>query len=386
MSELDVIGTIRGTDKSSTHSYAWDYLRHYEELFRRWKYSAINLIEIGVFNGASLDTWHEFFESATLIGLDIDPNCSRFARDRIVIKIGSQDDPSFLQDVIAEYRPTIVIDDGSHIAHHMITSFETIFPKLAPGGIYIFEDLSFHFEDGRVQSQGYKSHQGLSDVSIYDYLSRFIRARAANADTPKNSWGFSRYAFENIDSITVFGGIIVVRKTAPRNYEQDIDLFEREMLRCPDKAVAAARYAHYLVRFNVYQERAVDLLREALQTMPNSQSIRGDLFHVLSRLRRFDEAADLAEDYARIDPGSKWPWHMLAEAERQRGRPDLELIALTRLADFVTDSRDVYTRLSTLHERAGDLRAALAASRKANDLDPGNAEIANRIKDLERRS
>jgi hypothetical protein len=32
MSELDVIGTINGTDKSSVHSYAWDYLRHYEKL------------------------------------------------------------------------------------------------------------------------------------------------------------------------------------------------------------------------------------------------------------------------------------------------------------------------------------------------------------------
>jgi hypothetical protein len=29
----------------------------------------------------------------------------------------------------------------------MIASFEVLFPMLAPGGVYVFEDLAIHFDD-----------------------------------------------------------------------------------------------------------------------------------------------------------------------------------------------------------------------------------------------
>src|ERR1700761_6707536 len=109
MSELDVLGTLLGTDKSSTLAYAWDYLRHYEELFSKWRHSEINLIEIGVETGASLKMWSRFFDKATIIGLDIDPACQRFAEGRVQVRIGSQENPAFLQEVAAAYPPTIVI-------------------------------------------------------------------------------------------------------------------------------------------------------------------------------------------------------------------------------------------------------------------------------------
>ena len=35
----------------------------------------------------------------------------------------------------------IVIDDGSHVASDQIASFKTLFPLLAPDGVYIIEDL-----------------------------------------------------------------------------------------------------------------------------------------------------------------------------------------------------------------------------------------------------
>jgi len=38
-------------------------------------------------------------------------------------------------------RNHIIIDDGSHINEHVITSFNTLFPYLKDGGIYIIEDL-----------------------------------------------------------------------------------------------------------------------------------------------------------------------------------------------------------------------------------------------------
>ncbi len=305
MSELDVIGTLRGTDKGSADVFAWDYQRHYEELFCRFKHSDINLMEIGVDGGASLRTWHWFLEKATLIGIDVNPECLRFAGDRIVIKIGSQEDPSFLQSVASEYPPMIVIDDGSHIAHHMITSFETLFPQLRPGGIYIFEEMSFHFEDGVGQWKGFREHQGLAETSMFDDLSRFIRARAANIDSPKNSWGISRYVFEHIDSVVT----------------------------------------------------------------------------------RLDEAAEFAEELTRVYPSNQGSWFRLADLQRQRQRqrPDLELLVMKKLLELAPESVDVRSRLSTLYERSEDLQAALREARKASLISPAQINLANRVRELDGR-
>ncbi len=385
MSELDVIGTLRGTDKGSAHVFAWDYLRHYEELFCRFKHSDINLIEIGVDGGASLRTWHWFFEKATLVGIDVNPQCLRFAGDRTVIKIGSQEDPSFLQSVASEYPPMIVIDDGSHIAHHMITSFETLFPQLRPGGIYIFEDMSFHFEDGVGQWKGFKEQQGLAETSMFDYLSRFIRARAANIDSPKNSWGISRYVFEHIDSVVTFGGVIGIRKKAPRNFERDIEIFEREMRGGSDNKINAERYAQYLVKHNLHQERAVALLRSVLKANPNNGPPLTTLFSALTRLARLDEAAEVAEELTRVYPSNQGSWFRLADLQRQRQRPDLELLAVKKLLELAPESVDVRSRLSTLYERSEDLQAALREARKACLISPAQINLANRVRELEGR-
>ncbi len=35
----------------------------------------------------------------------------------------------------------LVLDDGSHRGHHIITSFRTLFPLLSDGGLYVIEDM-----------------------------------------------------------------------------------------------------------------------------------------------------------------------------------------------------------------------------------------------------
>ena len=35
----------------------------------------------------------------------------------------------------------VIVDDGSHVSAHVILSFETLYPSLKPGGIYIVEDI-----------------------------------------------------------------------------------------------------------------------------------------------------------------------------------------------------------------------------------------------------
>lgn len=386
MSELDVIGALTGTDKSSSVSWGWDYLRHYEALVARWRHEAVNLIEIGVADGASLAAWERYFDQAVLVGIDVEPSCSRFERGRVHIRIGSQEDPAFLQRIAAEFPPTIVIDDGSHIAHHMIAAFEVLFPALAPGGVYIFEDMAFHFEDSPRQFQGAEHHLGLSDVHIYDYLSKFIRARAAYQDLPDKSWGFARYAFEHIDTMTVAGGMIAVRKKGRRSFDSDIVLFERYLAgaRPADQVAMKRAYADFLIKHDTHLERAASLFRDVQAATPRDENGWNSLLHVLLRLKRLDEASEAANRQLSLNSENADYWDRLSSIERMRDRPELEIKAMQRLTELRPSGAVYHLRLSELHHLMGDIPAALASARRSASLAPGDEKVREHVGALER--
>ena len=103
----------------------------------------LRLLEIGVFQGGSLELWRRYLgPEARITGVDIDPRCARFDREHAAVRIGSQDDPAFLRRTVQEMGGVdVVIDDGSHVARHQRVSFATLFPLLSDGGLYIVEDL-----------------------------------------------------------------------------------------------------------------------------------------------------------------------------------------------------------------------------------------------------
>ncbi len=120
-----------------------DYLDLYDRYFSPWRDTDVVFLELGVFEGGSLEMWREYFgPKATICGIDIDPACAVKVDAPNIVRIGSQDDPAFLQTVINEIgRPHIILDDGSHIARHQRASFDSLWPDLRTGGIYAIEDL-----------------------------------------------------------------------------------------------------------------------------------------------------------------------------------------------------------------------------------------------------
>jgi hypothetical protein len=142
--DLDMIGAILGTDKSSIVSQSWDYLRHYDSVFHPFRDDDINVIEVGVAGGHSLRLWQWYFSAARIIGVDIMPTAKRYAGGRATVEIGSQADVFFLRKLCKKYPPTIFIDDGSHLAQHNIITFEAVFPNLLAGGLYVVEDMALH--------------------------------------------------------------------------------------------------------------------------------------------------------------------------------------------------------------------------------------------------
>lgn len=118
------------------------YLVVYERYFRKFVNKPVNMLEIGVRDGGSLEVWKKYFgDQANIFGLDITPECKKFEEDRVKIFIGDQADKTFMNSIADEMpKLNIVLDDGGHTMEQQINSFEVLYPKLAYGGVYICED------------------------------------------------------------------------------------------------------------------------------------------------------------------------------------------------------------------------------------------------------
>ncbi|MEL7486671.1 MAG: class I SAM-dependent methyltransferase [Pseudomonadota bacterium] len=142
--DLTRLAQLFGSDKADDHDYTPHYARHFQPLRKR----RMNVLEIGVggyddpqAGGASLRMWKRYFPNSNIFALDIHDK-SPHEEDRIRIFRGSQNDPEFLGKIVDEIgQLDIVIDDGSHVNEHILTSFHTLWPRLAPDGIYAIEDL-----------------------------------------------------------------------------------------------------------------------------------------------------------------------------------------------------------------------------------------------------
>ncbi|MDD5570308.1 MAG: hypothetical protein PHD97_04035 [Bacteroidales bacterium] len=127
-----------------------NYFRAYYEHFKKFKDSAVNILEIGVERGGSLKMWKSFFgKDSKIFGIDIDPQCAKHSGKDITVIIGDQTDIKLLKNVNSKYGPfDIIIDDGGHIASLQIISFITLFPLLKENGIYVCEDTHTSYWEG----------------------------------------------------------------------------------------------------------------------------------------------------------------------------------------------------------------------------------------------
>ncbi len=137
MKTLDILALEFGTDKSSLHH---NYTKYYSMFFNKYRYDAINLLEIGIWTGDSLRMWERFFGIGKIFGIDIE-NKSQYNTERTKTFVVDQSSQEQLVDIINKIPALdIVIDDGSHRSPHQILSFVTIFPHIKPGAMYIVED------------------------------------------------------------------------------------------------------------------------------------------------------------------------------------------------------------------------------------------------------
>jgi hypothetical protein len=141
------------TGTSGGHKWT-QYFAVYRDVFGSLTSRPMRILEIGVLNGAGLRLWRRYFShpDTVVVGIDIEPGCARFdsPSEGIRVRIGSQADPKFLQQLIREFGPfDLIIDDGSHRSSHMIASFNCLFADgLKESGIYFVEDLHANYWPG----------------------------------------------------------------------------------------------------------------------------------------------------------------------------------------------------------------------------------------------
>lgn len=141
---LNKLAILHHSDKFGEHFYTPHYQKHFQHL----KSKKNNILEIGVggykhpFEGGnSLRMWKDFFRKSSIYAIDLFDK-SKLEEKRIKIFKGDQSNTSFLKEVVDTIGEIdIIIDDGSHVNSHVITTFNFLFPFLKNGGIYVIEDL-----------------------------------------------------------------------------------------------------------------------------------------------------------------------------------------------------------------------------------------------------
>jgi hypothetical protein len=160
----DHYGTDKGSGPDGHH-----YTRVYSELFEKLRDRPVRLLEIGLMglgrggwddellrdsgkacgrDAPSLRMWADYFPRGEIFGFDFnDFSGVEIARCRILR--GDASRPADLLAAIAETGGNfdIVIDDASHASDHQQIALGTLFPAVAPGGLYIIEDLNYQPAD-----------------------------------------------------------------------------------------------------------------------------------------------------------------------------------------------------------------------------------------------
>jgi hypothetical protein len=133
-------------EKHQTGKGIWKW-EHYFEIYHRhfapFRGKEVNIVEIGIYSGGSLDMWRDYFgDRCKVFGVDIEDACRSYQNEYTEIFIGDQASPEFWEQFkIQVPRVDILIDDGGHQPHQQIPTFEAMFEHIRPGGVYLCEDI-----------------------------------------------------------------------------------------------------------------------------------------------------------------------------------------------------------------------------------------------------
>lgn len=99
--------------------------------------------------GKSARLWRGYFKDLQVEFLENDRLCvekwhSELVRLDVVVHVGDQQNTSVTRQIAEQVRAPgyeIIVDDGAHLNSAIRSSFENLWPAVAPGGYYVIEDM-----------------------------------------------------------------------------------------------------------------------------------------------------------------------------------------------------------------------------------------------------
>lgn len=159
MKTLDEIAIEHGTDKATLHHVkGHGYAPHYSKVFDPIRHAPIKFLEIGVGGGESIRTWLEYFDNASVFGVDNVQGTNPWntvgvgAHLRYKFVYGDQSDETFWKCFAVDYGSNwdVIVDDGGHTSKQVITTHKMMWPHISSGGLYCIEDLGVALDAGSV--------------------------------------------------------------------------------------------------------------------------------------------------------------------------------------------------------------------------------------------
>lgn len=132
-------------------------VEQYERFWSKTSFRPRRMLEIGIWDGGSTAFWYEHLRPERLVAIDLqDKEDSAYFRrylkrsgleSRVLTRWRTdQADRAALSEIVERDlggELDLVLDDGSHLYEPTRASFETLFPLLPPGGLYIIEDWAW---------------------------------------------------------------------------------------------------------------------------------------------------------------------------------------------------------------------------------------------------
>lgn len=184
MPSLDELAKKHGTDKATPlHGYTLVY----EDVLRGFRVKKEGrLLEIGVLWGASLKTWREWLPGWQIVGIDDgSETCGEATKvDGCTVMLGDAANRAAMSEIGWSYGPfDVVVDDGSHRGDDQIAALEALWPCVAPGGVYIIEDLHVSYQTTASVAVNYLK------TLVDDVNFRPEQPYAGHGHTPQSAFG-----------------------------------------------------------------------------------------------------------------------------------------------------------------------------------------------------
>jgi len=229
--ELCEIGKKCQTDKPGN-----GYTKVYYEIMKDVREEPVNMFEIGIYFGASIKMWEEFFPNGKIFGIDngrmlpnsnikmgkcnnipsidevkllhpgtIDElnNFNWIENNRIKCYMADQRDEPQLKDTLNYFKCDkfdFILDDGHHYQEHQQRSLSLLFKNIKSGGYYIIEDVIDHIGmlTGIFWGQRKKDASDSTDLVFESYI------KTGKLNSPYFSKEESKYIEDNTDDIFMY--------------------------------------------------------------------------------------------------------------------------------------------------------------------------------------